>query len=82
MPTRVQRFSAQEKVLWLERELRFRRNVFPRRVAKGRMTQKNCDLQIAIGEEMLADYQAQVDEQCNLLDLVENMPPPGHRAVV
>lgn len=49
-------FSAEEKLEAIERELRFRRQVYPRRVAEKRMTQQLADRQIALFEQIAEDY--------------------------
>jgi hypothetical protein len=51
-------FSAQEKLDAVERELRFRRRVYPRRVDDGRMTKASADAQIALFEAIAEDYRA------------------------
>jgi hypothetical protein len=49
-------FTAAEKKSAVERELSYRRRVYPRRIADGRMTQALADRQIAIFEQILEDY--------------------------
>jgi hypothetical protein len=49
-------FTAKQKREAIERELNYRRFVYPGRVAAGKMTQKLADLQIAIFEAIKADY--------------------------
>lgn len=51
-------FTAEQKRKAVERELTFRRRVYPRWIADGRMTQKLADEQIAIFETISADYAA------------------------
>ena len=53
-------FTAQQKLDAVERELGFRRRVYERRVADGKMTQQLADRQIAVFEAIAADYQAKV----------------------
>lgn len=50
------RFSSHEKLEAVERELRYRRNVYGRRVSEGRMTQALADRQISLFESIAADY--------------------------
>lgn len=54
-------YSNAEKAACLLRELGWRRYVYPKRVADGRMTQFASDKEIAIMEAILADYQALVE---------------------
>lgn len=49
-------FTAAEKRAAAERELKFRRRVYPRWIAAGKMTQKEADRQIALMEAIAADY--------------------------
>lgn len=51
-------FTATDKKKAVERELTFRRRVYPRWVADGRMTQKLADQQIEIFERIRDDYAA------------------------
>lgn len=50
------RFVPSDKLKALERELGYRRRVFPRRVAEGKMKQADADREIAIFEAIAADY--------------------------
>jgi hypothetical protein len=52
-----QRFTTEDKRQAIDRELRYRRHVYARRVANGQMTQQLADRQIAVMEAILADYQ-------------------------
>lgn len=49
-------YTTTQKVKALEREIGQRRYVYPRRVADGKMKQVDADFQIAIFEDMAADY--------------------------
>lgn len=51
-------FSAEEKRQAILRELGFRHRVYARRVADQKMTQAQADREIAIFEEIEADYAA------------------------
>ena len=52
-------YTANQKRKAIERELDYRRFVFPKRVAAGKMTQRQADEQIAIFEEIARDYERQ-----------------------
>ncbi len=52
-------FTATEKHAAVERELTYRRRVYGRRVADGKMTQKLADEQIAVMEAIAKDYEQQ-----------------------
>lgn len=49
--------TSAEKLEAVQRELNYRRRVYPRWIADKRMTQQLADRQIAIFEEIAADYQ-------------------------
>lgn len=51
-------FTAEQKRKAVERELAFRRRVYPRFVEQEKMTQKLADEQIAIFEAIRMDYSA------------------------
>jgi hypothetical protein len=57
-------YSNKQKHAAIVRELGYRKRAYPRWVVDGRMTQKLADEQIAIFEEIAADYaeKAQQDE--------------------
>lgn len=50
-------FSRAQKRQGIERELRYRRRVFPKRVAEGKMTKKQMDYEIALYEAIAKDYE-------------------------
>lgn len=52
-------YNAQQKLDAVEREIRMRRRVYPRWVSERRMTQARADAEIAVMEEIAADYRAQ-----------------------
>jgi hypothetical protein len=52
-------FSLRDKREALDRELSYRRRVFPRLVANGKMYQHTADQQIAIFEAIREDYAKQ-----------------------
>lgn len=56
-------YTAEEKHAAVERELRYRRRVYPRRIADHQMSQELADRQIAIFEEIEADYRAQAEKE-------------------
>lgn len=49
-------FSATEKLAAVEREIGYRLRVYARRVAEGKMSKELADRQVAIFEEIAADY--------------------------
>lgn len=51
-------FTNRQKMQCIERELGYRRFVYPRRVAAGKMVQASADKQIALMEEIVEDYRA------------------------
>lgn len=51
-------FTPTEKLKAVEREVGFRRYVYPPRVAAGKMKQADADAQLAIMEAIAADYRA------------------------
>lgn len=55
--------SAADKLKAITRELGWRRVVYPKRVAEGRMKQADADLQIAIFEAIARDYRAAADAE-------------------
>lgn len=52
-------YTAEQKHKAIERELHYRRRVFPRLVSQGKMTQGAAAEQIALFEAISADYAAQ-----------------------
>lgn len=52
-----QKFTAEEKRDCARREVKLRRRVYPRRIDNGHMTQALADKQIALMEEIAADYE-------------------------
>ena len=54
----MNQYNAEEKRRAIERELDYRRYVYPKRVLAGRMTQRQADKQIRIFEEIAGDYTA------------------------
>lgn len=55
--------SAAAKLQAVERELGYRRRVYARRVADGKMTQRLADEQIQIFEEIAEDYRAKLTSE-------------------
>lgn len=49
-------FTARQKMQAAQREVGYRRFVYPKRVADGKMSQSECDRGIAIMDEIAADY--------------------------
>lgn len=53
--------TAEEKLEAIERELKYRRRVYPRRIEAGHMTEKLAAYQLAIFEEIATDYRKQAE---------------------
>lgn len=51
-------FTASSKLACVERELRYRRRVYERRVADGKMTPNAARQEIAVMESIAEDYRA------------------------
>lgn len=56
-------FSARELSKAVERELGYRRRVFPRRVEDGKMKQADADRQIAMFEQIRDRYMAEAEAE-------------------
>lgn len=56
-------FTAQDKLDAVKRELGYRRHVYARRVAEGRMTQAKADREIAVMEAISQDYETQAGKE-------------------
>jgi len=54
-------YSTREKLKALERELAYRRRVYPRLVASGRMSQREADEQVSVFEAIAKDYRDQIE---------------------
>jgi hypothetical protein len=54
----TEKFTNEEKADCAERELRWRRRVYPRRIDKGSMTKVQAEREIAMMTEIAADYRA------------------------
>lgn len=50
-------FSPEQKLAAVDRELRYRRRVYARRIGEGKMTQALADEQIGVMEAIKADYE-------------------------
>jgi hypothetical protein len=55
--------TATEKLACINRELAYRYRVFARRVDAGKMTQRQMDREIALMEEIAADYTALAEKE-------------------
>lgn len=55
------KFSDEEKLRAAEREVKFRRRVYPRWVQANRMSQEEADRQIALMDDIADDYRACVE---------------------
>lgn len=56
-------FTAEEKLAGIERELKYRRRVYPRRIEAQKMTQSLADEQITLFEAIAEDYRAQAQKE-------------------
>lgn len=54
-------FTPADKLKSVERELGYRRRVFPRRVEMGKMKQADADREIALFEAIAEDYRKRLD---------------------
>lgn len=57
MTDQLIQFTSQDKKSAIERELKYRRRVYPRMIAEGKMTDGFANAQIAIFEDILRDYE-------------------------
>lgn len=64
--TERERFTAEEKHKAAKREVNFRKYVYPRRIEGGSLSKKEAAKQIAIMEDIAADY-AELMEKERLL---------------
>ena len=71
MPTSDE-FSADDKLRCIERELRFRRVVYEKRVQRERMSQTQADWEIGCMEAIAADYRVVLKSggNCDLSEAV------------
>ncbi len=56
-----QNFTAADKLAAAKREVSMRRRVYPRWVDNGKMTLAQADLETALMEAIVADYQREVE---------------------
>ncbi len=56
-------FTATEKLACAEREVRYRRTVYPRRIEAGSMTPALANKQIALMEAIAADYRVLAEKE-------------------
>lgn len=59
-------FTNYEKLQCVRREIEMRRRVYAGRVFRGQMTQAYADSEIALMEEIAADYAAKVEPKLDL----------------
>lgn len=62
----MSRFTSEDKRRAAAREAALRRNVYRKRVAEGRMRQEDADREIAIMDEIAADYAVEEQQLLNL----------------
>jgi hypothetical protein len=58
-----QQWTAQDKLASVERELRYRLRVYPRRVAEGKMSEQQMRREISIMEAIVADLRANAEKE-------------------
>lgn len=56
-------FTATEKLACAERELRLRKQVYPRRIEAGRMSKRAADHEIAVLYAIIQDYREQARKE-------------------
>lgn len=56
MTTATVHWTAADKLAAVERELGFRRRVYPRRVEDGKLSERTADVQISLFEAIRDDY--------------------------
>jgi hypothetical protein len=56
-------WTVTDKLACIERELRYRARVYPRRIAEGRMTEGHARREIAVMEAIADDLRQQRDKQ-------------------
>ncbi|MEM1149045.1 MAG: hypothetical protein AAGI03_00600 [Pseudomonadota bacterium] len=56
-------FTTKDKLAAVEREIAQRERVYPRLIARGQISQKFADLQIALMKAIAADYRAQAEAE-------------------
>jgi hypothetical protein len=56
-------WTAQDKLACIERELRYRLRVYPRRVAEGKMSEPQMRREIAIMESIVADLRINAESE-------------------
>ena len=56
-------FTADDKLKAIEREIGYRRHVYPRRVMDKKMTQELADKQIAVMEAIAEDYRTAASKE-------------------
>jgi hypothetical protein len=58
-----QQWTAQDKLACIERELRYRLRVYPRRVAEGKMSEQQMRREISIMEAIAADLRGNAERE-------------------
>jgi hypothetical protein len=59
----VEQWTAQDKLACIERELRYRLRVYPRRVAEGKMSEQQMRREISILEAIVADLRGNAERE-------------------
>lgn len=55
-------YTAERIIKSIEREIGFRKRLYPRKVSDGSMTSAEMNEEIAIFEQIAADYQSRLDD--------------------
>ncbi len=55
--------TAEDKLASIEREIRYRRRVYPRFVANGQMSQQMADTQLRLMQEIAEDYRKLAEKE-------------------
>jgi hypothetical protein len=71
----VAEYSARDKLKAVEREIRYREHVYPKRVKDGKMTQRDSDFQIGIFKAIAAEIKPQADAARAAGDLFARSQP-------
>lgn len=58
-------FTLEQKLRCVARELNMRRRVYPRWVEQKRMSQDKANLEIALMEQIISDYQTAIKKNAN-----------------
>lgn len=62
------KFSLQEQIRGVEREVRYRERVYPRLIDAGKLTQRNADYQVALMKDVLETLTTIGAEQADMFN--------------